>query len=527
MTNHGDNKCNNKIEAKFGYIVYGNDDQQRKSSRSASNLTPSAVSSCFRRRSSFVTSSAVKQQLLLIVSMTIILLSLSSIMAFRLESVTSTKTALSSTRRRSTPPLISCQREHYRQILTSRKMSSPLSGTSRTTFLLPIQQQTRIKMSSSPSSDSLDSDEYDENINIDEDDVLLDEDLALLDLLSKDFDAIENSIDWAEFNIPNDINDEVINDADNDDWVIPRNIMQDDVMANEFLAMNTKNVIGSDDDDITAGATAVTALEQALLQGVVPADAGVGSNCLPGDYGFDPLNLATTDYILDVQTFLLKLLPESDDEDTDGNDGNNDYETNEQGADVVQQPRPSGLILRDYREAEIRHGRLAMLAAILWPLQEILDRILLIPTIESEFYSTTVPYGGVTLPFIPLFMTLIMMLLGYLDIYAKSVKDYTAGEAFLPGECFWDPLSMLDGAPEIMKRRMQSRELMNGRLAMVAVSLYFFEELFSHEALIMMPVNMFLFEPAFTIPSVQAWLDSKFMGGSPLFITDEFNELLE
>eukprot|EP00592_Proboscia_alata_P022515 CAMPEP_0194423648 /NCGR_PEP_ID=MMETSP0176-20130528/22877_1 /TAXON_ID=216777 /ORGANISM="Proboscia alata, Strain PI-D3" /LENGTH=74 /DNA_ID=CAMNT_0039232955 /DNA_START=106 /DNA_END=327 /DNA_ORIENTATION=- len=74
--------------------------------------------------------------------------------------------------------------------MTSRKMSSALSGTLRKTFLSPIQQQTRTKISSLASSNSLDSNE----------------DVALLDVLSKDFGVIENSIDWSIFNIPNDIN---------------------------------------------------------------------------------------------------------------------------------------------------------------------------------------------------------------------------------------------------------------------------------------------------------------------------------
>eukprot|EP00978_Attheya_sp_CCMP212_P001225 scaffold2553_cov32-Attheya_sp.AAC.4 len=149
----------------------------------------------------------------------------------------------------------------------------------------------------------------------------------------------------------------------------------------------------------TITTTTPSPLERALLQGVVPADAGVGSECLPGDYGFDPLNVATKDYFHQVQTFLLKFLNwgGSDDDEEEEEDemeeaiiadvaaampkrdfvGNND-----QGA------RPPALILRDYREAEIRHGRLAMLADLFWPLQEILDRMFL----PETFGSTTVIY---------------------------------------------------------------------------------------------------------------------------------------
>jgi light-harvesting complex I chlorophyll a/b binding protein 1 len=230
-------------------------------------------------------------------------------------------------------------------------------------------------------------------------------------------------------------------------------------------------------------------LENALLQGVVPAGAGVGSQCLPGDWGFDPLNLATKDTIGRVQRLIW-------------------------GKPDVSFPngrRPTALIFRDYREAEIRHGRLAMLASLFWPLQEMLDRLLLG---ETQFGSLL--YGSVTLPYIPLLMTVFMMLLGYLDVYSQSIKSVDdIGEAFLPGDCFWDPLSVLDGAPDLTKRNMQERELFNGRMAMLAVAVYFWEELTTHQPLISVKGNELLFEPAYQVPFIQEWLDAQF---SPVFI---------
>lgn len=247
------------------------------------------------------------------------------------------------------------------------------------------------------------------------------------------------------------------------------------------------------------------ALEAALMQGVVPASAGVGSNCLPGDYGFDPFRLATNDYFKQVQTLLLSFLPEKE-----GNTFADPGAALPSNKPFRDGSRPAALILRDYREAEIRHGRLAMLAAILWPIQEIIDRFV----IPDLFGSTTMMYGGVTLPFVPLFMVFLMLLLGYLDIYAASIKENDAGDAFLPGECFWDPLSILDGAPETMKRNMQLRELNNGRMAMIAVLSYILQEGILHRPVIDLPWNQVLFEPAFEIPVVQAWLDSQFGGAT-------------
>ena len=231
-------------------------------------------------------------------------------------------------------------------------------------------------------------------------------------------------------------------------------------------------------------------LEEALLQGVVPVDAGVGSNTLPGDFGWDPLGFAEKDYVQNFQYRILSALP----------GGNPDK-------DPPPAPRPSALVLRDYREAEIRHGRLAMLAVMIWPIQEKFDQFFLEPNQCGPLIS-----GPVTLPYLPLFMTLLMMLLGYLDIYTKDIQESEGvGDAFLPGDCFWDPLKVLDGAPATMKRNMQERELFNGRVAMLAFAAFVFEEVTSHEAVIDIPGNEVLFTPAYQIPSVQEWLDSQFL----------------
>merc|ERR1719359_1877890 len=63
----------------------------------------------------------------------------------------------------------------------------------------------------------------------------------------------------------------------------------------------------------------------------------VGSTGLPGDVGFDPLGLANFDLLLDSAT---------------------------------DKQRSAALVMRDYRDAELKHGRLAMLAAVAWPMQE-------------------------------------------------------------------------------------------------------------------------------------------------------------
>ena len=254
-------------------------------------------------------------------------------------------------------------------------------------------------------------------------------------------------------------------------------------------------------------------LEKALMRGVVPVEAGVGSGILPGDYGFDPLELSTKDYFKAIQNFILSLLPETKSSNEDDEGGIMAMPTFSSSSssgfmhdDSKNEQRPPALILRDYREAEIRHGRLAMLAATLWPLQEILDRIM----IPDTFGSMTMIYGGPTLPLFPLIMTFFMLNLGYLDIYSSEIKVNESGDAFLPGECFWDPLCILEGAPDTMKRNMQEREILNGRAAMIAVASFIFEEMMTHRPIVEIPTNALLFEPAYQVPEIQQWLDMQF-----------------
>ena len=157
-----------------------------------------------------------------------------------------------------------------------------------------------------------------------------------------------------------------------------------------------------------------------------------------------------------------------------------------------------------------------MLAAIFWPLQELVDRAFL----PESFGHTTFVYGGPTLPFFPLLMTFIMLNLGYLDIFASEIKKEEAGDAFEPGDVFWDPLAILQDAPPSMRRNFQQRELFNGRIAMLAVACFIFEEALTHKPLIEGRISQFLFEPAYEVPEIQAFFDSLFgsQGASPVFV---------
>merc|ERR1719392_75804 len=98
---------------------------------------------------------------------------------------------------------------------------------------------------------------------------------------------------------------------------------------------------------------------------------------MAADYGFDPLGLANFDLNLDS---------------------------------AADKNRDSAAVIYDYREAEIRHGRLAMLAALAWPVQELLhpviSRALRDPILLTETggRSPSVLNGGLEQGTIPFFL---------------------------------------------------------------------------------------------------------------------------
>lgn len=152
---------------------------------------------------------------------------------------------------------------------------------------------------------------------------------------------------------------------------------------------------------------------------------------VPGDSGFDPLGLCT-----DVPTFV------------------------------------------EYREAELKHGRLAMFAAVAWPLAEIVDQNL----VESEDASQQsrdflVETGGKMLPqiggendtFVEVFAAVVLLFGGFLELFkGRGEKE--------PGDLGFDPLNLKSYRPPVVssflpenRPWMAEAELQHARVAMVAV----------------------------------------------------------
>lgn len=178
----------------------------------------------------------------------------------------------------------------------------------------------------------------------------------------------------------------------------------------------------------------------------------VGGGQLAGDWGFDPLGLA-----------------------------------------------PTPQTLAWYREAEMKHARLAMLAALGWPLAEELNgplsALLGRESLLVDGRAPTLLNGG--LGAVPLLYWIGVLALA---IWVESnYIDMQIGVArrtdYMPGMLGFDPL-------KLNSRLMREAEVLNGRVAMVAVVIYAISE-----AIFKQPVvaeTPFLFQPIWTLQG-QGW----------------------
>jgi len=225
-------------------------------------------------------------------------------------------------------------------------------------------------------------------------------------------------------------------------------------------------------------APSAPARSTALKVGTLDKIVGVSPlKNLPADYGFDPLGFAKV-------TYPLFALPADD---------------------VVR--------INTLRDAELRHGRLAMLAAAAWPIQELLH-----PTLAKAFgaanelsdgRSPSVLNGGLVQGAVPAFLLATAGLVGYLDVRAEAIKENAKGGAdWTPGDFGFDPLNLLGGASPLAVKNMQAKEVNNGRLAMVAVLAYVIQEAVTGEPVI--AVSEEFFTPLYAYPWVQHLLTDAF-----------------
>mmetsp|Transcript_4992 Transcript_4992/g.7211 ORF Transcript_4992/g.7211 Transcript_4992/m.7211 type:complete len:266 (-) Transcript_4992:62-859(-) len=142
--------------------------------------------------------------------------------------------------------------------------------------------------------------------------------------------------------------------------------------------------------------------------------------------------------------------------------------------------------LMNYREAEIKHARLAMLAAAGWPLSELFDK-----KIAALFGMPAIVDGADRAPSIlnggldkisPVYWIGCLFLAGAIDAFGTAKARSNAPDYF-PGNLGFDPLGLYPKDAEGQKE-MQTKELKNGRLAMIAVTAFAVQEFVSQTGVI-------------------------------------------
>ena len=140
--------------------------------------------------------------------------------------------------------------------------------------------------------------------------------------------------------------------------------------------------------------------------------------------------------------------------------------------------RSAALVLQDYRDAELKHGRLAMLAAVAWPLQEKLNPLLAakfhVPNLVAETggLSPSVLNGGLEQGIIPTSVVTFALLVSLVEAQGLRIKK-SDGVDWLPGD--YGTLRIAEKGTEQFFS-LQAGEIWNGRIAMIAILAYVVQE---------------------------------------------------
>ena len=142
--------------------------------------------------------------------------------------------------------------------------------------------------------------------------------------------------------------------------------------------------------------------------------------------------------------------------------------------------------LMNYREAEIKHGRLAMLAAAGWPISEVFDKKIaaalhMTPLLDANDRVPSVLNGGLG-KVSPAYWILCLGAAAAVDFYGIN-KSKSNDPAYFPGNLGFDPLGAYP-KNEDGKEWMQLAEIKNGRLAMIAVFGFAIQEAISSSGVV-------------------------------------------
>jgi hypothetical protein len=142
--------------------------------------------------------------------------------------------------------------------------------------------------------------------------------------------------------------------------------------------------------------------------------------------------------------------------------------------------------LMNYREAEVKHARLAMLAAAGWPISEVFDKKIAValnmaPLLDATDRVPSLLNGGLG-KISPIYWIGILGVGAAVEFLGIS-KSKSGDAGYFPGNFGFDPLGAYPKTEE-GQMRMQLAEIKNGRLAMIAIFAFAIQEFVSSKAVV-------------------------------------------
>jgi Chlorophyll A-B binding protein len=143
--------------------------------------------------------------------------------------------------------------------------------------------------------------------------------------------------------------------------------------------------------------------------------------------------------------------------------------------------------LQWYRTAEIKHARLAMLAAVGWPLSELLDKKLaylfdLKPLLVFQDRVPSILNGGLDRTPAAYWAAALGVAFA-IESFGMLKAENAANADYTPGDLGFDPLGLAGKSGEERMFKAEA-ELFNGRLAMLAITSFALQEWWAQSAII-------------------------------------------